>query len=255
MRLLIRKVLLKFKWYFSTLFESHRIIANPGLGFRMVLESSDVSAPQLFFGIYEPEETKTMGDLLKPGMVALDIGANLGYFTLLMAKKVGSTGRIHSFESNPQMVVRLRQNVSLNYGPSQGCIRIHEIALGETDGEAEFFCPVRGHEGAGGLKNTHRAPIEKVITVPMRTLDSVLQEHDIQKVDFVKMDIEGGELNVLRGATQMLKNLQPIILFEAFEENTSPYNYRVFDILNYLEQRSYCVKQTGMTFNYVATPK
>jgi hypothetical protein len=68
------------------------------------------------------------------------------------------------------------------------------------------------------------------------------------------MDIEGGELDVLRGGARMLEILRPTILFEAYEANTAPYGYRVFEILSFLEQRGYIVKQAGMSFNFLAMP-
>ncbi len=112
-----------------------------------------------------------------------------------------------------------------------------------------------GREGVGGLKDIQRAPLGKVIKVAVQTLDRFLAEQSIARVDFIKMDVEGGELGVLRGAARMLKELRPTILFEAYEDNTAHYNYRVFDILSYLEQREYQVKQAGMSYNFIAIPR
>src|SRR5258708_2156310 len=186
MKISFRRVLLRLKWYVFKL-SGRRIVIDTGLGFRLLLEPSDGSVGQLFFGSYEPEEVATITQLLEPGMVALDIGANLGFFTHLMSRRLGAGGQVHAFESNPTMVERLSQNISLNHDSTRSPIKIHQVALSDRDGEAEFYCPVKGYEGAGGLRDTHRATIDEVIKVPVRALDGVLQELEIERVNFIKM--------------------------------------------------------------------
>jgi FkbM family methyltransferase len=221
----------------------------------MRLRFTDGSARQIYFGEYETEETRLINRLARPGMIALDIGANLGYFTLQMARLAGPAGRVHAFEPNPEMFARLQDNVRLNPALDDGRIACHKQALGEADADAEFFCPVAGREGVGGLKDIQRAPVGKVIRVAVQPLDDFLAAQRVSRVDFVKMDIEGGELGVLRGASRMLAEQRPVILFEAYEDNTAHYNYRVFDILSYLEQRGYEVRQAGLSYNFIATPR
>jgi hypothetical protein len=93
------------------------------------------------------------------------------------------------------------------------------------------------------------------IQVPVATLDEVVERHRIRSLDFVKMDVEGGELDVLRGAAHVLTAMKPVLLFEAFELNAAPYGYRVYEILSYLEQRGYTVRQAGMSTNFIAVPR
>lgn len=231
------------------------MVFQADLGYQLNLGFSDVSALEIYLGYYEPKETRLISDLVKPQMITLDIGANIGYFTMLMAHLVGSQGRVHAFEPNPDVLRKLEGNIALNSALRDGRITVHGVALGMEEGEAEFFCPNPGYEGAGGLKRTLRAPVAKVIRVPVQTIDGFISARGIQKVDFIKMDIEGGELDVLRGGDRLLAELRPTILFEAFELNTAPYGYRVFEILSFLEQRGYLVKQAGMSFNFLAMPR
>lgn len=188
-------------------------------------------------------------------MVTMDIGANVGYFTLLLAHVVGPDGRVYAFEANPPVFETLHHNVGLNPQYQNGRIILRQIALGAENGCTDFFCPAPGYEGVGGLRNTHRAPIARTVKVPISTLDEIVERHRIVNLDFVKMDIEGGELDVLKGAGHVLTEMKPVLLFEAFEVNTAPYGYRVYEILCYLENRGYTVKQAGMTTNFIAVPR
>jgi len=224
-------------------------------GLRLALEFTDVSARQIYFGQYEKEEAECITGQVKPGMVTFDIGANLGYFTLLLARLAGPHGRVYAFEPNPAMQGRLAENILLNPGLDDGRIKLETVALGAQAGEADFFCPVQGHDGAGGLKDTRRAPLQKVIKVRVTALDEFVSARGVEKLDFIKMDVEGGELDVLRGAERVLSELRPVILFEACEENTAPYGYRVEGILSYLEQRGYSVKQAGGGYNFLAVAR
>jgi len=245
----------RLKWSLFRHLGRRSILFQADPGYRLRLEFSDLSALEIYLRRYEPEETRLILDLVKPHMVTMDIGANIGYFTLLMAHLVGSQGRVHAFEPNPVMLRKLEENIALNTAFRDDRVAIHRVALGATEGEAEFFCPRLGHEGLAGLRRTNRAPIANVIRVPVQTIDGFIRAHGIERVDFIKMDIEGGELDVLRGSHRLLAELRPAILFEAFESNTAAYGYRVFEILSYLEQRGYLVKQAGMSFNFLAMPR
>ncbi|MFH0940152.1 MAG: FkbM family methyltransferase [Planctomycetota bacterium] len=242
------------KWSLLKRLGDGRIRADVN-GIRLALEFTDISARHIYFGEYEKEEAACIAGKIKPGMVTCDIGANLGYFTLLLAHLTGPHGHVYAFEPNPVMQGRLAENILLNPGLDDGRIRLEAVALGAQAGEADFFCPAQGHDGAGGLKDTRRAPLQKVIKVRVTALDEFVSMRSIKKLDFIKMDIEGGELDVLRGAERVLSELRPVILFEACEENTAPYGYRVFDILSYLEQHGYSVKQTGGGYNFLAVAK
>ncbi len=249
-----RGLLYRCRWSLLKRLGGRSIEARTPWGGRLRLDFANLSAWQMYFGVYEQDEVKHIGACLKPGMLALDIGANLGYFTLLMAHCAGPQGSVHAFEPNPHMQLRLEQNVALN-PECAARVKIQKCALGGKKGEAEFYCPVNGREGTGGLKDTGRAPVERVIKVEVVTLDEFVAREGIEKIGFIKMDIEGGELDVLRGAADTLARMRPVILFEAYEENTAPYGYRVYDILSHLEQRGYMVKQAGSGYNFIAVPR
>jgi len=221
--------------------------------FRLFLEFTDDSI-YVYLGIYEGEETAIIKDIVKPEMIVLDMGAHIGFFTLLMANLVGKDGYVYSFEPNPNVFSRLKKNLEINPDLS-GWIEIKKLALGSKETKSNFFCPSTGFEGFGGLKNTKRAPINEIIKVDVVTLDKFIKENNIKKLDFIKMDVEGGEFDIFRGAEYTLNKLRPTILFEAEELNSASYGYRVFELLNYLEMNGYIVKQAGGGHNYIAVPR
>ena len=232
------------------------IRAHTSWGAALDLEFSDVStASAIYFGAYEEEEVKKIFKYVKRGMTVLDIGAHIGYFALLMAHLVGPDGLVFAFEPNPSTYTQLKTNLAINPHLSDGRIKILQSALGEDQGVQSFFCPISGYEGLAGLKDTKRAPINQVSKVEVDTLDNFAVTHNLKRIDFIKMDIEGAEYDVLKGSEKVLNELHPIILFEACELNTEPYGYRVFEELQYLEQRRYVVKQAGFGYNFIAIPK
>jgi FkbM family methyltransferase len=221
----------------------------------MDLEFVDQSATHIFFQHYEKEEAEIISSYVKKGMRVLDIGANIGYFTLLMAQKVGANGRVYSFEPNPRMVSQLKKNIGLNKDLNDGRIKLQDIALGNSEGESDFYSPVRGAEGVGGLKDTKRAEFGELFRVRVSKLDTWISEEKIEKIDFVKMDVEGGELDILLGAPIMLGKMRPTILFEVVELNTAPYGYSGKDIFEYLRLYSYQIMPLSCGYNFLATPE
>jgi FkbM family methyltransferase len=233
---------------------ARKIAIRTNWGSMLEVQFTDISAFPMYFGNYEEEETQKIVKHVKRGMTAFDIGANIGYFTLLMAELVGSSGCVFAFEPNPIMYSRLESNIALNPQLEDGRIKAFPVALGKEQGLSSFFCPILGHEGVGGLKDVQRAPVSKAINVEVDTLDDIAVKHNIKRLDFIKIDVEGGEYDVFKGSEYVLRELRPIILFEACELNTSPYGYRVFEELQYLEQRGYTVKQAGFSYNFIAVP-
>jgi len=150
--------------------------------------------------------------VLKPGQVVFDVGANVGQFTLLAAKRVGTTGCVHAFEPAPEEYRKLCANVSLNRFSN---VHINHVAVCDRLGEA-----VLRTAGPGlGLYNSLGAPLVSTligyISVPCTTLDCYLEGKGVPKVDLMKIDVEGAELGVLRGAAHLLSRSDaPVIVCE-----------------------------------------
>jgi FkbM family methyltransferase len=162
---------------------------------------------------YEPLESNFIRTNLQPGDVFLDIGANIGWFTLLASTIVGPKGHIHAFEPRSETVHYLKKTIELNaLGP---VVTVHPYGLSDQTGEQTLAWEPQsynpGHSflvanGANGPWTTE--------TVALRRLD----ELNLPKVDMIKMDVEGAELLVLRGGEKTFNASRPIVLSELFPE-------------------------------------
>jgi FkbM family methyltransferase len=187
-----------------------------------------------FFGAYEPEVRDEIRRRLQPGDTALDIGANVGWHTLLMATRVGPGGRVYAFEPNPSTRERLEHAVAIN---RLAHVRVDRRAVAERVGQQTFDAPPAGHvwDGTGRLTG-EPAPIrqepesagasERVgsalnridrsdpAIVTCTTVDAFAAEQQIDRIALIKIDVEGLETAVLRGAQRVLETSRPAVVFE-----------------------------------------
>lgn len=156
-------------------------------------------------GPVEPFTVHLFCRLMRPGIRVVDIGANLGYYTLLALRRVGSSGTVHAFECDPTNFRFLRHNLRLNRYP--GRVVPSPAAVSDEVGISPFFV----HEGAlgqGSLWDQSRATSE--VQVPCTTLDDVLAG---EPIDVLKMDIEGGELHALEGMPRTIAASPKLVMF------------------------------------------
>ncbi len=155
---------------------------------------------------FEPALIHLLKRTAKPDWIALDVGANVGAVTLALARFTSPTGRVYAFEPGPPNLVRLRANLALN--PSLAAnITVHATGVGEAPGE------LRWQEEAGNPGNAMLGA-DGTHAVPVITLDSFIAKENLPRLDFIKVDVEGMELSVFRGAQQSLKKFRPVIYFE-----------------------------------------
>jgi FkbM family methyltransferase len=147
---------------------------------------------------------KTITAALKPGMTAVDIGANFGYHTFRMARAVGSEGKVIAIEPTGWAFSKLQRNMALN---SADNIHPVKVALGDCDQGATEL----SFRSSFRLDGTDLSTKE---IVPMYTLDTTMKMNGVDRVDFVKMDVDGFEGKVIRGARETLTKHHPILFFE-----------------------------------------
>ena len=161
---------------------------------------------------YEPEVSRFIRRALRPGMVVFDVGANIGHFTLLAAKRVGAAGQVHAFEPAKSECDKLAANVALN---GFGNVVVNRVAVCEQSGQVALQTLTDGL----GLYNTLGRPFRSgefaSVMVPCTSLDDYVRERQIGRVDLIKIDIEGAEINALTGAAQLLsRDDAPVIVCE-----------------------------------------
>jgi len=170
------------------------------------------SAAAYVLGTFKPDLQSFLSSTVKEGNIFYDVGANVGFFSLLAARLVGTTGRVISFEPLPDNLVNLRENAERNQFPN---VQILPFALGATNEEQIF--QVSERPTWGKLKSAgHDAP-DKYLTdikVTVRRLDDLLIDGVIQPPDFVKIDVEGAEVEVIEGAQETLIRHRPTLIIE-----------------------------------------
>ena len=188
-------------------------------GLRVHCDTSSFLEWHLYFlAEIEPETTDFMRRVVRPGWTCVDAGANIGYLTLVMARTVGDAGRVYSFEALPTLSGRLAANVALN-GFSN--VTAETLCLGSKRGEVDFFTPRRGisNVGQSSLYLDHHPELGRsdIVrhTVSMISFDEYAEREGLRSWDFLKLDVEGAELEVLEGAKGSIRRFRPRILFEA----------------------------------------
>ncbi len=167
---------------------------------------------------------------LRPGMVVYDIGANIGFFSLLAARLVGPSGRVFAFEPEPTLLPRLRENIGRN---GFDHITVVGKAVTATSGEI-FFEPTDSHRSPDfGLGRIRQEAACTTITVAGVALDDFVLQHPWP--DVVKCDAEGAEVDILRGATQLLRARRTIFVIET---HSAAHERAVCELL---EQHGYTV--------------
>jgi FkbM family methyltransferase len=188
---------------------------------------------------FERNELEFILNVLQPGMTFVDVGANVGLFSLPAARKV-QHGKVFAFEPTRSTYELLARNVQIN---SLKNLRAFHSALGDYVGEAVLQVNVRGKDGLNTLgRPTHES--SEVIgkeTVPITTLDHFMDRHGIARVDAMKVDVEGAELFVFRGAENLLRRADaPLILYEGGFLSKG-FDYHPVEQMWLLEKHGYCL--------------
>lgn len=189
-------------------------------------------------GVWEPHVERALREVLRPGDTSYDVGANLGYFTSVMAQVVGSQGHVFAFEPVPETFSRLALCRELN-GYSQ--LTPVQIAIGAANGEIELrFDPRLPGEASVHDQPNRVEPLR--VSVRVRQLDALVQSREVSPPSLIKIDVEGEELAVLKGARRTLEEHRPALIFEfnvamskqagwdggelsAFLRSTAPYQF------------------------------
>jgi len=178
---------------------------------------------------HDPLEIALVRRIVRPGSVAIDIGAHKGAYTYWMAKGVGRSGRVVAFEPQPVLADRLRRSLA-GLGLKQ--VTVESVALSSQSGEAALHVPAGGPSPGASLNESVGESAAERIDVTMRTLDGFLRELDLRPVRLIKCDVEGHELAVFRGAEATLREDRPDLLFECEARHRGDDNLReVFTFL------------------------
>src|SRR2546423_1342632 len=197
-----------------------RLLPPPPAGFYTELPSGgrvflhhreDIGLVVLMSGAFERAETEFAIEQARPGTVAIDVGANVGMFTVPLALAVGPSGRVLTIEPSPENVARLESNLELN---SLENVVVESIAVGDKAGQLVLqLASDPGFHSTAEISESRS--VDEELTVRAETLDQVWLRAHAPAVSFIKIDTEGSEDAVLRGAEKILRACRPVLLVEA----------------------------------------
>jgi len=175
---------------------------------------------------FEPALIHLLKRTARPDWVAFDVGANVGAVALALARFTSPTGHVHAFEPGPPNLVRLRANLALNPALTAN-ITVHAAGVGEAPGELRWQ-EEEGNPGNAmlGADGSH--------AVPVITLDDFAAKAGLPRLDFIKVDVEGMELSVFRGAKQSLNKFRPVIYFETLSRFGDEHGSKNFAMIEQL---------------------
>lgn len=170
-------------------------------GVRFDLDFSDAIQRAIYLGTYERHELRFLKHYVKRGWICVDVGANVGFYTMNLAKLIGPTGRVEAVEASPANFERLSRNICLN--AFTNC-HATQAAITDADAPIHFYTSPKVNSGWGRVDKFDGAT--DTIEVDGKTFDSFASDRELTRVDFLKIDIEGHELRFLSGARRSLQS-------------------------------------------------
>lgn len=179
---------------------------------KMYIDKNDrvVSMELILSGVWEEYETNLFKKHLKPGNIVLDIGANIGYHTLIAAERVGKTGHVYAFEPDPKNFQLLKKSVEVNGYKN---VTLEQVALSNKNGQGKLF--LSNEDNYGDLRIFDSQDMRASTQIKLMALDTYFKDKNPQ-IDVIKLDVQGSEALVITGAQQTLKKNKHLKLFTEF---------------------------------------
>jgi FkbM family methyltransferase len=187
----------------------------------------------IYFGNFENDETELLQRLVRKDSVIIDVGANIGFYSVMLAKRVGS---VFSFEPSTREHELLCKNLTLN-GLSN--VKVFKQALGSRTGAEKLFINDANH-GANSFVDSpsNEGSFEEVEVI---TLDDVMATESPSQIDLIKIDVEGWEHEVLKGSKKIIEKFRPVIFFESWKSFKKPYSSDISEEIDFLTSMNYCL--------------
>jgi FkbM family methyltransferase len=203
-------------------------VVRNGLSFE--LDISDYMEWLIYFGI-EVEPREPLLRLARSGDVVIDVGANVGEVALLLAHRVGASGRVLAFEPHPAIHERARRNLELN---RLGQLELVRRGLGAEPGHATLAIPVSSNRGG-----TRISAAGEGLEIEITTIDRFVAERALPRVDLIKIDVEGFEHHVLRGGRATLERHHPRLFVEVDDDNLRAQGTSARELVGLVEELGY----------------
>jgi FkbM family methyltransferase len=189
--------------------EEHVVDVN-GCKLSTIPNDSGISYELLLFKTHEPLATEVLKKVLKKGMVCLDAGSNIGYYALLELKLAGNEGKVIAVEPSSLNYSYLKKNIHQNGFDDAVTFR---LALSSSDGVVPFL--MHKYSNLSKVVDENYSYSEgSIVNVPARSLDSLTEQYHLDKLDFLRMDVEGYETEIFRGGQHTIEKFRPVIFIE-----------------------------------------
>ncbi|MDZ8051111.1 MAG: FkbM family methyltransferase [Aulosira sp. ZfuVER01] len=183
----------------------------------------------LFVNNFERSEVEFVQHSLQPGDIVFDIGANGGIYTVIAAKKVGANGHVYAFEPGYRELDLLRHNIAIN---NLNNVTIIERAVSNKKGISQFAISDDGALNSLAETKHPYQSIKEWLNVEVTTIDDIVKELNLKKIDFIKIDVEGAEKLIFEGAKNLLNSENKLkILFESCDVTACAFDYSTKDFL------------------------
>jgi FkbM family methyltransferase len=186
---------------------SREIVVGPLAGYRLCLGPADRNA--YLVNEHEPEIVDVIHEHCLPDMHVLDLGAHIGYFTLLLAVRVGPRGHVYAFEPNPSNFAKINSMIVTN-----GLTNVNVFPCAVADVNCEMSFTVEPTGQMGHISPDQSAASPETVTVDAVRIDDMFGESGLKRLDFVKMDVEGAEPKALAGMGELLRRFGPTVVCE-----------------------------------------
>ncbi len=205
-------------------------------GFELALDIADIAISRYVGGgHYEPHLTSFFRTTIRPGMNVVDVGANIGYYSMMSSSLVGPGGHVFSFEPNSENARLILMSKERNNANN---LQLYPVALSDRTGHA-FFSSALGSNG-GTLSETLESLMSpQCAVVPTTRLDDIIKS----RIDFIKIDVEGDEGLVLAGASELISNFRPVITMEFSPEMLSRKSGNPLELLRSIISLGYSVNR------------
>jgi FkbM family methyltransferase len=207
-------------------------------GVRFECDLNDKVPRLIYYTGFDRKDCRILRRLVKPGNVIVDAGANVGYFSLLFANWMRGQGAVHAFEPFPETAARFDRNLNLN-SPLRGTVFLHRSALSDFKGRTRMHVPDQTNQGCNYLGEDGENEVE------VTTLDAFCDRERLMRVDLIKVDVEGSEVALLRGAEETIRRFRPILMIEVNPAALQRFGYGSSDLIQAIGRHGYRMHYAG----------
>jgi FkbM family methyltransferase len=226
-----------------------------GPGIKMKLDPYDlVSRNVLETGEWEPRSIHAVAEHLPMSGTFIDVGAHIGYYSLQAASMAGPNGHVISIEPNPQTLPKLRGNIGASNAQT---VSVWPVACADKESTLQFYAAPESNTGESSFSKENAsqegaAPV--AYSVRARRLDAIVKEAKLQRVDVIKIDVEGAEFEVLQGASQTLDHFRPVLIIELVQDQLKSMGSSIDQVTQFLVSHGYVQSRRVDFANYEFVP-